>query len=79
MKKYILYSCDNWHSYESFNIRALCSSLDVAVSLSNKIATDEGFPLSDWDLDFISNKHQTQGYEGEGEFIIEEYIEDKIY
>lgn len=74
---FIVYKTDAWHSYASRDTIGVCTTLTKAISVVKQQAEKEGdaFTKSDddvWQLDFLKEKLQTQGYKGEGEFQIEE-------
>ncbi len=79
MKKYILYTCDNWHTRSSMDIVAVCSSLKTAIKIAKKQASKDGYIINEDDVYMLETKLQTQGYEGDGEFIIEEFEQNKLY
>lgn len=73
MKKiYIAYKTDAWHSYHSRDIIGVCTTFKNAVSICKKQAKKEGEKISNDELFNLNNIKQTQGYDGDGEFQIEE-------
>ena len=77
MKKYILFSCDNWHSWASMELLAVCSSLNNAIKLAKKKAKIDGCKISADGLYMLKNKLQTQDYEN-GEFYIQEITQNEL-
>ena len=69
---FIIYKCDTWHSDDSKQIIAIATTLKNAVNLCQEKAENEGETLSEHDRELLKSIKQTQGYEGEGEFLIEE-------
>ena len=78
MKKFIVFTCDNWHTNGSKDIIAVCSNLKNAIKIIKKQAKKDGQKISADDLYNLNNIKQTQGYEGEGEFLIEEYEQNTL-
>lgn len=68
----LVYKTDCHHSYASRDIIAICSSKRIAMMLIKRKVKLEGEKLSEYDLRHLNNINQTQGYEGEGEFDMEE-------
>lgn len=69
---FICYKTDNWHSYNSRDLIGVATDMGEALCLCQLQAQKEGFTLShDEDLPFLKENNQTQGYKGEGEFVIE--------
>lgn len=79
MKIYILSICDNHHTRSSQTTLAVCTSMNKAIKLANQYSIAEyGNPLSEQDKRQLNSYMQTQGYEQDGEFIIEEYKTNQI-
>ncbi len=78
MTKFIVFTCDNWHTNGSKDLIAVCSDLQNSIKIIRQKARKEGKRISADDLYNLENINQTQGYKGEGEFIIEEYEENKL-
>lgn len=70
-KVFICYKTDTWHSYASRDIIGIGTTIDNALALCQQQAVKEGESMSDWNIGFLRDKSQTQGYQGEGEFVIE--------
>lgn len=79
MKKYIVFTCDIWHTHTSKNIIAVCSNFKIAIRLIKQHAKKEGVKITKDDIYNLENIKQTQNYEGMGEFIIEEMEQNKLY
>ncbi len=79
MKKYIVFTCDNWHTHASKDLIAVCSSLKNAIKIIKQQAKKYGEKINSDDLYNLNNIKQTQNYEGEGEFLIEEYEQNTLY
>jgi hypothetical protein len=73
MKKevYLIYKTDNWHSYASWDLIGVATTEDIAISLCKKRATTEHARIDKDQLFNLGNINQTQGYSGEGEFVIQ--------
>jgi plasmid replication initiation protein len=71
MDIYLIYKTDNWHSYASRDLIAIANTHNKAIALCKKQAKKEGNKISQDELFNLNNISQTQGYEGEGEFVIE--------
>lgn len=69
---FIVYSTDNLHSYASRDVIALSKSIPQAIKLIRAHAKKSGDKISEDDLFNLQNIKQTQGFEGEGEYFIEE-------
>ena len=67
----ILFSCDNWHSNNSQKVIGVADCQDMAISMIGQYAKEnDDRELSRDDKYNLYNNEQTQGYKGEGEFII---------
>lgn len=78
MKKYLVYQTDNWHTRASKDLIALASTKNKAISLIKKyVKKVYGEKISEDDLYMLTINNQTQGFAGEGEFVIES-IEQNI-
>ena len=69
---FLTYKTDAWHSYASRDLIAVCSNFETAVKLSKKHAKTSGHKISQQEEWNLRNIKQTQGYSGDGEFMIEE-------
>lgn len=71
-----VYITDNWHSTDSKWLIAICETKDMAIAIAGQHASEiiEGEDLTEQDFRNINTMGQTQGYEGEGEYMIEEII-----
>jgi len=69
---YLVYSTDAWHSYSSQDLIAACDSKDQAINMIGMYAKAKGEAIDSDDLYNLSNLNQTQGREGDEEYIIEE-------
>lgn len=80
MELHFLYRTDAWHTHRSKQLLAVCSSVHNAALLAHAVAQDEDLSLVDdehqWNL--LNTIKQTQGYHGEGEFLIESMELDKL-
>ena len=79
MKKFILFSCDNHHTWGSTEVVAVCSNLNNAIKLAKQYAKKQGNKLSEDDLYMLRYKLQTQGYSGDGELMIEFFNQNELY
>jgi hypothetical protein len=71
-KVFLVYKTDNRHSYASRDLLGVCDNWAYVKPIINAQASKEGEKISQDDAFNIINIKQTQGYEGEGEFFIEE-------
>jgi len=78
MKKYIVYTCDNWHTNGSKDVIGLCSNIRHSIRIIKQKAKKDGHKISNDDLYNLQHIKQTQGYEGDGEFLIEEYEQNTL-
>lgn len=74
---FLLYKTDPWHTHDSKELLAICDTAESALSLAEMDAIQEGFPLKPEDLDQLVTMNQTQGYWGDGEYLIDE-IESNV-
>lgn len=72
MKVYAVYKTDAWHSYASRDLIGIASDFSSAQLLCHEQAKKEGFGIKGDELYNLANLRQTQGYEGDGEFMFEE-------
>ena len=78
-KVYILYSCSAWHEAASRFFHGVFTTREDAVQGLGQMLDTAGLPsLSDDDFRNLRAFGQTQGYLGEGEFMIEEAPLDDI-
>ena len=80
----IVYKTDAWHSYASRDLIGIATTLNKAISIIKEQMEKEGHPLKDsqegeWLLELLRTIKQTQGYEGNGEFVIEEVAVNKLF
>ena len=68
---FLLYTTDVWHTQESKNLIAVCSSKEKAISMAQMYAEAEDEEITKDDLYNLERISQTQGYKGEGEFLID--------
>ena len=76
---YVLYKCDCFHTQESMESIAFCSTKQKAIELAIEYAKNEGETIADDDLHNLRSISQTQYYEGPGEFVIRDYSQDILY
>ena len=72
MKITIIYKTDNQHSFKSRDVIGVSRNIDELTSLICQQVNKEGgsLYLEQWEL--LANTNQTQGYKGDGEFVVEE-------
>lgn len=68
---WLIYKTDDWHSYASRQIVGIATTHRQMTRLVRAQAKKEGHKLSEDTMEFLLNKHQTQDYEGPGEFVVE--------
>ena len=81
MKKeiYLVYKTDNWHSYASQDLIGIATTEDIAIALCKKQATKEHTRIDKDQLFNLGNIKQTQGYSGDGEFVIQIAETDTLF
>lgn len=78
MKKYLVFQADKWHTKTSKELLALATSKVKAINLiKNYAKIHYKMKISEDDIYLLETINQTQNFEGEGEFIIEE-VEQNI-
>lgn len=60
---FAVYVTDAWLSYASRDLIAICSDLKNAIDIVKKHSQKYDIELNEWDLNFLIEKHQTQGHE----------------
>ena len=79
MKKYIIYQTDNWHTHNSKDLLAVCTTHKKAIQLIKKHAkTVYDEKISNDDIYMLTHHNQTQNFEGEWEYIIEELTQNEL-
>ena len=73
---YLVFKTDNWHTHASKDLIGICSGKEVVEEVVAECAKKENGKVSDDDWFNLFNINQTQGYEGEGEFVVEEVETD---
>ncbi len=68
----LIYKTDNHHSNDSKRVIAIAENEFKAIDLIKFYARRGDCEITDDDIFCLDNYNQTQGYEGEGEFVIEE-------
>lgn len=69
---YLVYKTDAWHTIGSRLLIACCDNKKKAIRLIKKLADSEDEKLSEDDIYNLEKINQTQGYKGNGEFVIDE-------
>lgn len=75
---YLVYKTDNLHSFASRDVIGVCSTFKKAVHICNQQSFKEGSPLLSQDVWNLNNLKQTQGYNGDGEFSIEQVAVNQL-
>lgn len=76
--RFLVYKNDNFHSYASRDIIGVATTFLNAIKLCRAQAKKENIKLTEYDLFNLKEIKQTQGYEGEGEFFIEEVNQNQL-
>jgi len=71
---FLVYKTDNQHSFKSRDIIGAVDSADEVINICQLQAKKEGCVITSDQLFNVNNYHQTQGYEGAGEFATERVI-----
>lgn len=79
MTQYLVYQTDSHHSYASRDLIAICTSKKTAISLIKKHADKQNEKISEDDLYNLQHINQTQGFEGEGEYVIESMEQNILF
>lgn len=75
----LVYITDNKHSYNSFNLIAVATNKANAIQLICNQVNNENEKLTDNDHFNLENINQTQGYKGEGEFLLQEIETNTLF
>jgi hypothetical protein len=75
---FVLHKCDCRHTTESMETIAFCSTKEKAIDLVVEQAKNEGYQIHEHDLYLLRTISQTQYYEGSGEFMITEHLQDTL-
>ena len=78
MTKYIVFTCDTWHTNGSKDVIGVCSTMKNAIKIIKQQAKKDGYKIDEDDLYLLESIKQTQGYKGEGEFLIEDYEQNTL-
>lgn len=71
---YLVYKTDNLHSFASRDVIGVCGDRTVCMYVIVQKAEKEGEELSLDQKHNIAELNQTQGYSGDGEFVIEQVM-----
>jgi hypothetical protein len=75
----LIYHTDAWHSYNSFNLIGTAFDKGRAIELIDMYCAKHGQPeLSSECVEQLYSMGQTQSYDGEGEFVIQEIEENTL-
>lgn len=78
-KVYLVFHTDVWHTNASKELLCVCTSWDsVMININQWVAMDCG-ELSEEQADLLHRIGQTQGYDGTGEFIVQEMELDELF
>lgn len=69
---YLVYKTDNLHSFASRDVIGVCTKIGIAYNVINQQAKKEGCGINTAQDHNLRSYKQTQGYRGDGEFVIEE-------
>lgn len=69
---YLVYKTDNQHSFKSRDIIGVVDELNNAIDICQQQAEKEECEILTDDIFNLGNIKQTQNYQGDGEFVIEE-------
>lgn len=79
MKLHVLFSCDEWHTQGSKILLGVFTDKGNLVNTLGRALMDNGQPpLSDEDIAMLHNFGQSQSYEGDGQFIVEDVFEGEV-
>ena len=75
---FLVYKTDAWHSYASRDLIGVGNTILSAMALCVQQSRKENTKINGDQLWNLENLKQTQGYNGEGEFVIEEVNTDNL-
>lgn len=77
---YLIYKTDKNHSYSSRDVIAIAKTMNRAIGLVKRHAKEKEGKEIDADQFFnLINIKQTQGYAGDGEYVIDPCETNKLY
>jgi len=68
---FLLHTTDAWHTHQSRNLIAVCSSKEQAINMAQMYAKSEDKEISQDDLYNLENIDQTQNLDSDYEFVID--------
>jgi len=76
---YLIYQTDNHHTRLTANLIGVCTTKTKGLRIIKQFIITQAEPkLSTDDLFNLANYSQTQGYKGEGEFVIDKVEVNKL-
>lgn len=72
-KVFLVHTCNVWHQRSSYELIGIADTKAIATTLIKSHAEKQGETISEHDLHLLETINQTQGHEGESEYIIEAY------
>lgn len=67
-----IYKTDAHHTISTRELVSIATSKEIAIHLIDQIASEEGAHIDEEQYKLLHMINQTQGYTGDGEFVIEE-------
>ncbi len=74
MEIFLLFKTDVWHTHDSKELIAIGTTLEGAINLAVFHAKVSGDELTQEQLGLLRTIKQTQGYCGEGEYLIQNFF-----
>jgi hypothetical protein len=68
----LVYKTDTWHTQESRELIGVCSNINSGINICHQRAKKEKHQITSQQHELLDSIRQTQGYEGTGEFYMEE-------
>lgn len=76
---FLVYKTDVHHSYASRDLIGVCTSFLNARMICGEQARKEGYRIDSDQSELLHAIKQTQGYEGEGEYVIESVAKNTLF
>lgn len=71
-KVFLVHTCNTWHQRNSYELIAVADTKAIAINMVRSHAEKLGETISPDNLHLLESISQTQGHDGESEYIIEE-------
>jgi hypothetical protein len=78
-KVFLVHTCNVWHQRNSYELIAVADTKAIAINMVRAHADKQGETISEDNLHLLETINQTQGHEGENEYIIEAYSPNTLF